>query len=74
MYAALRSGAYINNGEYLAKSTLMGIMARDSAYSGKELTWQGMIDNPQRLVPEKLSWDMKLPEWKVAMPGQHGII
>lgn len=74
MYAALRSGGYINNGDYLAKSTLMAIMARDSAYSGKEVTWQGMLENPQRLVPEKLSWDMELPKWKVAMPGQHGII
>ena len=74
MYAALRSGAYINNGDYLAKSTLMAIMARDSAYSGKHITWKYMIEKPQRLVPTELSWDMKLPKWKVAMPGQHGII
>ncbi len=74
MYAALRSGGYINNGDYLAKSTLMAIMARDSAYSGKEIIWDEMIKDPQRLVPTKLSWDMELPKWKVAMPGQHGII
>ncbi len=74
MYAALRSGAYINNGDYLAKSTLMAIMARDSAYSGKEVHWKDMLEKPQRLVPEKLSWDMELPKWKVAMPGQHGVI
>ncbi len=74
MYAALRSGGYINNGDYLAKSTLMAIMARDSAYSGKNITWKDMIKKPQRLVPTELSWDMELPKWKVAMPGQHGII
>jgi len=74
MYAALRSGGYINNGDYLAKSTLMAIMARDSAYTGKEILWEDMVKNPQRLVPENITRDMKLPEWKVAMPGQHGII
>ncbi len=74
MYAALRSGGYINNGDYLAKSTLMAIMARESAYSGKKITWEALIKNPQRLVPTEFSWDMKLPKWKVAMPGLHGIM
>ena len=74
MYAALRAGKYINNGDYYAKSTLMAIMGRDSAYLGKEIFLKDVIANPQRLVPENITWDMKLPDWKVAMPGQHGII
>jgi len=69
MYRALRAGEYINNGEYLAKSTLMGIMMRESAYTGKEITWEQMEKSKQDLVPDALSWDTKMPEWTVAVPG-----
>jgi myo-inositol 2-dehydrogenase/D-chiro-inositol 1-dehydrogenase len=69
MYAALRRGEIINNGEYMAKSTLMGIMARQSAYTGKELTWEQMMNSQESLVPEKLDWNMKLAEPPVARPG-----
>ena len=75
MYAALRSGNYINNGEYMAKSTLMAIMARDAAYTGHEVTMDQMMMAGQQLVDvANLTWESKLPEWRVAMPGQHSII
>ena len=69
MYAALRRGDIINNGEYMAKSTLMGILGRQAAYTGKELTWEQALNSQERLVPEKLDWGMKLPEPPVAVPG-----
>ena len=69
MYKALRGGDYINNGDYLAKSTLMAIMARESAYTGQEITWEQMENSKQDLVPDDLHWNSKLPEWEVAIPG-----
>ena len=39
LFGAIRSGKTINNGDYMCKSTLMGIMARQSAYTGKPITW-----------------------------------
>ncbi len=75
MYTALRKGDSISNGEYAAKSTLMAIMARDSAYSGQQILWQDKLDSNERLVDmHGLSWETELPQWKIAMPGIHGIV
>lgn len=75
MYAALRRGDYINNGDYTARSTMMAIMARDAAYSGQQINWQEKLDSHERLVNvDGLTWDSELPQWKIAMPGIHGIV
>lgn len=70
MYAALRQGEILNNGDYMAKSTLMGIMARESAYTGKQITWDQIMKSKRRYVPEKLDWNMELPDPPIAKPGE----
>lgn len=40
LFAAIRSGTPINNGDYMAKSTLIGIMGQLTCYTGKEITWE----------------------------------
>ena len=37
---AIRAGTPINNGDYMAPSTLIGIMGQISCYTGKEVTWE----------------------------------
>jgi predicted dehydrogenase len=69
-YKELRSGGYLNNGDYFAKSTLMAIMARESAYTGQEITWQQAMDAKQDLMPDDIGWDTPVPQWEVAIPGQ----
>tara|TARA_R110002049_G_scaffold2750_8_gene22271 strand:+ start:222326 stop:223669 length:1344 start_codon:yes stop_codon:yes gene_type:complete len=69
-YKQLRAGGYINNGEYLAKSTLMGIMARESAYTGQEITWDQAISAAQDLMPDDIEFDTPVPQWQVAVPGK----
>ena len=39
LFEAIRDGKPINNGEYMAKSTLLAIMGRMAAYTGKTITW-----------------------------------
>jgi myo-inositol 2-dehydrogenase / D-chiro-inositol 1-dehydrogenase len=39
LFAAIRSGQPINNGDYAARSTMIGIMGQISCYTGKEVTW-----------------------------------
>jgi predicted dehydrogenase len=69
MYAALRGGRTINNGNYMAKSTMMAILARMSAYTGKTLTWDQAMASEDNLGPERYDWDMEYPEPRVAVPG-----
>ncbi|HOB99100.1 MAG TPA: Gfo/Idh/MocA family oxidoreductase [Verrucomicrobiota bacterium] len=37
---AIRAYTPINNGDYMARSTLIGIMGQISCYTGKEVTWE----------------------------------
>jgi predicted dehydrogenase len=37
---AIRAGTPINNGDYMARSTLFAIMGQISCYTGKEVTWE----------------------------------
>ncbi len=71
MFAALRKGTPLNYGEKLAHSTLMGIMGRMSAYTGKTITWEQALASEEVLAPkEPLTWDMKLAVPPIPMPGR----
>ncbi|MEC7584750.1 MAG: Gfo/Idh/MocA family oxidoreductase [Planctomycetota bacterium] len=69
MFAAIRAGKPINNGEYMCNSTAMAMMGRMAAYTGKKITWDQAWASREVLVPEQLSWDMEMPEVEVAVPG-----
>jgi myo-inositol 2-dehydrogenase / D-chiro-inositol 1-dehydrogenase len=45
LIAAIRKGEPINEAQNVAESTLAGIMARISAYTGQEVTWDDMLDS-----------------------------
>jgi predicted dehydrogenase len=68
-FASIRAGQPINNGDRMAKSTLLAIMGRMAAYTGQEITWDMALNSQERLVPEHLDMDMKLPVAPVALPG-----
>jgi myo-inositol 2-dehydrogenase/D-chiro-inositol 1-dehydrogenase len=42
LFAAIRAGKPVNNGDYMIPSTLMGIMGQISCYTGKEVTMEQM--------------------------------
>ncbi|HXT39820.1 MAG TPA: gfo/Idh/MocA family oxidoreductase, partial [Candidatus Angelobacter sp.] len=69
LFASIRSGDPINNGVRLAHSSLTAIMGRMAAYTGQEITWEQALNSQERLVPEKLEWNMKLEAPPMAMPG-----
>jgi len=39
LFASIRSGTPINNGAYMADSTMMCIMGQIACYTGKQITW-----------------------------------
>jgi len=40
LLTAIRSGKPVNAGDYMARSTLVGVMGQLTCYSGKEVTWE----------------------------------
>ena len=68
LFAGIRSGEPLNNGEYMAKSTLLAIMGRMATYTGQEITWEQAINSQQDLTPEKYAWGAA-PAVEIARPG-----
>ena len=69
LFASIRSGKPINDGDRMAHSTLMGLMGRMAAYTGQEITWEQASNSEEKLVPDQLDWKMKLEIAPMAMPG-----
>jgi predicted dehydrogenase len=70
LFASIRGGKPINNGEYMAKSSLMAIMGRMAAYTGQQITWEQALQSREDLTPPKYDWDVALAPPAVAIPGQ----
>lgn len=68
LFAAIRKGKAINNGEYMSKSTLLAILGRMVTYTGKQITWDEAYNSKEDLTPPAYEWG-KLEAPAVAMPG-----
>jgi myo-inositol 2-dehydrogenase/D-chiro-inositol 1-dehydrogenase len=53
----------------MAKSTLLAIMGRMAAYTGREVTWEMALNSKEDLSPPKYDWSAKLTEPPAAVPG-----
>jgi predicted dehydrogenase len=69
LFASIRAARPINNGEYMAKSTLLAIMGRMAAYTGQQITWEMALNSKEDLTPPRYDWDVALEVPQVAMPG-----
>ncbi len=69
LFASIRAGNPINTSDRFINATAMGIMGRMAAYTGKEVTWDQVINSKEDTFPKDLSWDTKLTEVPVALPG-----
>ncbi len=68
LFASIRAGKPINNGEYMAKSTLLAIMGRMATYTGQEITWDMAWNSKEDLTPPRYEWgDLETPT--IAVPG-----
>ncbi|HEY5914622.1 MAG TPA: Gfo/Idh/MocA family oxidoreductase [Verrucomicrobiae bacterium] len=69
LFASIRNGKPMNDGQWMAQSTMMGLMGRMAAYTGQEITWEQAMNSQEKLVPDELDWKMKLDIAPMAMPG-----
>jgi predicted dehydrogenase len=68
MFAALRAGKPINNGDHAAASTLLAIMGRTAAYTGQVVTPEQIINSEEDLSPPAYEFG-PLPVRPVPIPG-----
>jgi len=69
LFKSIRESSPINNGHYMCNSTMLAIMGRMAAYSGKTVTWDECFNSQVRLGPESYEWT-EYPTAPVAIPGK----
>ncbi len=76
LFEALRAGKVINNGQYMAVSTMLAILGRMVNYTGQVITWEEAINSTTDLSPSAYTFDgvpVTKPDddgcYPIAMPG-----
>ena len=54
LFNSIREGKPINNGHYMANSTMLAIMGRMCTYTGQTLTWDECMQQPGTTRPERI--------------------
>ncbi|MCB1207149.1 MAG: Gfo/Idh/MocA family oxidoreductase [Verrucomicrobiae bacterium] len=68
-FAAIRSGNRKDDASWIGHSTTMAILGRTACYSGKRITWEDMWNAEQKLVPDVIDMNGKLPIRPLRIPG-----
>ncbi|MCA9008701.1 MAG: Gfo/Idh/MocA family oxidoreductase [Planctomycetaceae bacterium] len=69
LFASIREGKPLNNGDYMCKSTMLAIAGRMAGYTGQRLTWDAVMNSKEDLTPQAYEWgDHPVPT--VAIPGK----
>lgn len=71
---SIRAGKPVNMGQQLAHSSLLAIMGRTSAYTGRTITWEEIVNSKEDLAPfdvDKATMDTAVPKPEVKMPGRY---
>jgi predicted dehydrogenase len=74
LFASIRNSKPINNGDYMARSTLLAILGRMAAYTGQETTWERASQSREVLAPSRYAWDAQPPPATIAIPGQTRLV
>jgi len=69
LVTAIRSNIYVNEAERTALSNLTAIMGRESAYTGKRVTWDEIMSSDLKLGPESLSMGDVNISFETPVPG-----
>ncbi len=74
LFAAIRSGKPVNNGDYMARSTMVGVMGQISCYTGKEVAWDQVTKSDFYYPPraEDCRDDMEAPS-KLGADGSYPV-
>lgn len=68
-FANLRAGKIVNSGEFMAKSTALGLLGREAAHTGQRITWEDLWASKEDLAPDNPPLDGKMPIPAPPVPG-----
>ncbi|MEO0444995.1 MAG: Gfo/Idh/MocA family oxidoreductase, partial [Verrucomicrobiota bacterium] len=71
-FANIRKGERHADEDWMVQSTMLGIIGRMAAYTGKKLTYDEVMATGEEIVPSSLDWEGDLPFREIAIPGGQG--
>ncbi|MGI9551658.1 MAG: gfo/Idh/MocA family oxidoreductase, partial [Aurantibacter sp.] len=76
LFASIRNAEPLNDGELMANSTMMGILARIVGYTGQEVSWDEAFNSEEALGPKfkEYAWDFVYPMPPIAIPGKTKLV
>lgn len=72
-FQAIRAGQTINTGEYMARSTALGLFGREAAHSGQRLLWKDFWNTNQDQAPDFSDLNTDFPVPAIPRPGTHKV-
>jgi len=76
LLSSIRAGTPINNGLYMARSSLLALMATWCSHTGEEITWDQALNSQRQVNPERYALDAPPPvlpdadgNYPIAVPG-----
>ncbi len=69
LFSAIRSGKTVNDGQWMANSTMLAILGRMAAYTGAKITWDEAMKSTEDLAPDDLTWESDFDPGPVPKPG-----
>ena len=74
LIASIKAGKPLNEGRQVAESTLTAIMGRMSAYTGRQLSWDWVMNASKLdIVPATLAFG-PAPALEVPVPGKTELV
>ena len=70
LFASIRKGEPINDGDRMAHSTMLGILGLLAAYTGQRITWQQAMESEIDFAPDDLAWDASFEAAPLPVPGE----
>jgi hypothetical protein len=74
LFASVRKNDVLNNGEYMAKSTLLAILGRMATYTGQKVSWEQAMNSAEDLSPSGYDWNANPPPSEIAIPGMTKVV
>ena len=71
LFASIRNNKPMNDGDWMAQSTMLALMGRMVGYTGQTITYDEALNSQERLGPDSatLDYDTKVDDPPVARPG-----
>jgi myo-inositol 2-dehydrogenase/D-chiro-inositol 1-dehydrogenase len=68
LFASIRAGKPINDGEWMTRSNLLALAGRMAAYTGKTISYEEALSSIEVLGPEEMTWKTQY-DVPIAIPG-----